>query len=213
MQNPESSPSSLVGTLFATLVVLIAGIWIFLASTLQGQALTTEALRQAELNEQPKKMPTLMLVDANNQVMEISQLSSDQRVLIVDFIYTRCQTVCLSLGSVFQALQAKIIEQGLEKKIGLISISFDPQNDDFSALQRYETRMQMQPDIWRAYSLKNPNDRKLLLDAFGIMVIPAPLNEFEHNAALHLLKGEYLLRIFPLDKSGEALLHAQALGQ
>ena len=213
MQNPESSPHSLVGTLFATLIVLIAGIWIFLVSTLQGQALTTEALRQAELNEQPKKMPTLMLVDANRQAKEISQLSSDQRVLIVDFIYTRCQTVCLSLGSVFQALQAKIIEQGLEKKIGLVSISFDPLNDDSQALQRYETRMQMQPDIWRAYSLKNPNDRQLLLDAFGIMVIPAPLDEFEHNAALHLLKGEHLLRIFPLEKSDEALLHAQALGR
>jgi protein SCO1/2 len=213
VQNPESSAHSLVGTLFATLIVLIAGIWIFLVSTLQGQALTTEALRQAELNEQPKKIPTLMLVDANRQAKEISQLSSDQRVLIVDFIYTRCQTVCLSLGSVFQAIQAKIIEQGLEKKIGLVSISFDPLNDDSQALQRYETRMQMRPDIWRAYSLKNPNDRQLLLDAFGIMVIPAPLDEFEHNAALHLLKGEHLLRIFPLEKSDEALLHAQALGR
>jgi protein SCO1/2 len=71
----------------------------------------------------------------------------------------------------------------------------------------------MRPDIWRAYSLKNPNDRQLLLDAFGIMVIPAPLDEFEHNAALHLLKGEYLLRIFPLEKSDEALLHSQALGR
>jgi protein SCO1/2 len=51
------------------------------------------------------------------------------------------------------------------------------------------------------------------LDAFGIMVIPAPLDEFEHNAALHLLKGEHLLRIFPLEKSDEALLHAQVLSR
>jgi protein SCO1/2 len=28
-----------------------------------------------------------------------------------------------------------------------------------------------------------------LLDAFGIIVIPAPLGEFEHNAALHLVSG------------------------
>jgi protein SCO1/2 len=213
VQSPDSSPASLIRTLVATVVVLLFGIWLFLTSTFQGQALTTESLRQVELNESPKKIPALVLVDSTNQELEIAKLSSGKRVLIIDFIYTRCQTVCLSLGSVFQVLQAKIIELGLEDQIGLVSISFDPTHDDAQALQRYEKRLQMQPKIWRAYSLKNPNDRQSLLDAFGIMVIPAPLDEFEHNAALHIVRGEYLLRIFPLDSSEQALLQAVALGK
>ncbi|BDW11432.1 hypothetical protein PSHI8_15150 [Polynucleobacter sp. SHI8] len=213
MQNPDSSPASLIRTLVATLVVLLFGIWLFLASTFHGQALTTEALRQVELNESPKKIPPLVVVDSSNQERELSQLSRDHRVLIVDFVYTRCQTVCLSLGSVFQVLQTKIIELGLENKIGLVSISFDPKNDDAQALQRYENRLQMQSNVWRSYSLKNPSDRQSLLDAFGIMVIPAPLDEFEHNAALHIVRGEYLLRIFPLESSEEVLLQAVALGK
>jgi protein SCO1/2 len=153
------------------------------------------------------------VVDSANQETEISQISSKQRVLIVDFVYTRCQTVCLSLGSVFQVLQAKILERGLQNKIGLVSISFDPEHDDAEALNRYEKRLQMDASIWRAYSLKNPKDRQSLLDAFGIMVIPAPLDEFEHNAALHVVRGEYLLRIFSLESSEEALLQAMVLGQ
>ena len=213
MQSPDSSPASLIRTLVATVVVLLFGIWLFLTSTFQGQALTTEVLRQVELNESPKKIPALAVVDSTNQESEIAKLSSDKRVLIVDFIYTRCQTVCLSLGSVFQVLQNKIIELGLENQNGLVSISFDPTHDDAQALQRYEKRLQMQPHIWRAYSLKNPNDRQSLLDAFGIMVIPAPLDEFEHNAALHIIRGEYLLRIFPLDSAEEALLQAESLGK
>jgi protein SCO1/2 len=213
VQNPDSSSASLIRTLVATVVILLFGIWLFLSSTFQGQALTTEALRQVELNESPKKLPPLVVIDSANQELEVSHLSSDRRVLIVDFIYTRCQTVCLSLGSVFQVLQAKIIELGLENKIGLVSISFDPTHDDAQALQRYEKRLQMQPNIWRAYSLKNPSDRQSLLDAFGIMVIPAPLDEFEHNAALHIVKGEYLLRIFSLENAEEALLQAVALGK
>ena len=213
MQNPDSSPASLIRTLVATLVVLLFGIWLFLTSTFQGQALTTEALRQVELNESPKKIPSLVVVDSTNQELELSQLSRDHRVLIVDFVYTRCQTICLSLGSVFQVLQAKIIELGLENKIGLVSISFDPKNDDAQALKRYENRLQMQSNVWRSYSLKNPSDRQSLLDAFGIMVIPAPLDEFEHNAALHIVRGEYLLRIFPLESSEEVLLQAVALGK
>jgi protein SCO1/2 len=213
VQSPDSSPASLIRTLVATVVVLLFGIWLFLTSTFQGQALTTESLRQVELNESPKKIPALVVVDSTNQELEIAKLSSGKRVLIIDFIYTRCQTVCLSLGSVFQVLQAKIIELGLEDQIGLVSISFDPTHDDAQALQRYEKRLQMQPKIWRAYSLKNPNDRQSLLDAFGIMVIPAPLDEFEHNAALHIVRGEYLLRIFPLDSSEQALFQAVALGK
>jgi len=213
VQNPDSSSASLIRTLVATVVILLFGIWLFLSSTFQGQALTTEALRQVELNESPKKLPPLVVIDSANQELQVSHLSSDRRVLIVDFIYTRCQTVCLSLGSVFQVLQAKIIELGLEDKIGLVSISFDPTHDDAQALQRYEKRLQMQPNIWRAYSLKNPSDRQSLLDAFGIMVIPAPLDEFEHNAALHIVRGEYLLRIFSLENTEEALLQAVALGK
>jgi protein SCO1/2 len=213
VQSPDSSPASLIRTLVATVVVLLFGIWLFLTSTFQGQALTTESLRQVELNESPKKIPALVVVDSTNQELEIANLSRGKRVLIIDFIYTRCQTVGLSLGSVFQVLQAKIIELGLEDQIGLVSISFDPTHDDAQALQRYEKRLQMQPKIWRAYSLKNPNDRQSLLDAFGIMVIPAPLDECEHNAALHIIRGEYLLRIFPLDSAEEALLQAVDLGK
>ena len=110
-------------------------------------------------------------------------------------------------------MQAKILERGLQNKIGLVSISFDPEHDDAEALNRYEKRLQMDASIWRAYSLKNPKDRQSLLDAFGIMVIPAPLDEFEHNAALHVVRGEYLLRIFSLESSEEALLQAMDLGQ
>jgi len=213
VQSPDSSPASLIRTLVATVVVLMFGIWLFLTSTFQGQALTTEALRQVELNASPKKIPSLVVIDSANHELDISNLSRNRPVLIVDFVYTRCQTVCSSLGSVFQVLQAKIIELGLESKIGLVSISFDPKHDDAQALQHYEKRLQMQSNIWRAYSLKNPNDRQLLLDTFGIMVIPAPLDEFEHNAALHIVRGEYLLRIFPLENAEEALLQAVAFGK
>jgi protein SCO1 len=213
VQNNKSSSTAIVATLSATLIILFFGIWLFMGATLQGQAFTTEALRQAELNEHPKKIPSLVLINADQQPIALAQLSNDHRIYIVDFMYTRCQTVCLSLGSVFQNLQAKILAQGLEKKIGLVSISFDPKNDDAQALQRYEKRMQMQTDVWQAYSLQNPNQRDLLLNSFGIMVIPAPLDEYEHNAALHVLKNNTLYRIFPLDDWENALLLATALNQ
>jgi len=45
-----------------------------------------------------------------------------------------------------------------------------------------------------------------LLDSFGIMVVPAPGGEFEHNAALHLVSPPgLLLRILGLDEGAQAL--------
>ena len=77
----------------------------------------------------------------------------------------------------------------MQGKVGLLSVSFDPANDDAIALTEYTKRMQMNPQIWQVVTLTDWQDRRRLLDAFGIMVVPAPLGEFEHNAALHVVSS------------------------
>jgi protein SCO1/2 len=47
--------------------------------------------------------------------------------------------------------------------------------------------LRMDPAAWQIVTLSSVADRRRLLDAFGIMVVPAPLGEFEHNAALHII--------------------------
>jgi protein SCO1/2 len=129
----------------------------------------------------------------------------------VDFVYTRCVTLCLALGSVFQQLQAQVLAQGLQDRVGLLSISFDPANDGPEALAAYARRMRMQPAVWSLVSLADAADRRRLLDSFGIMVVPAPLGEFEHNAALHLVTPDgQLVRILGLEQGAQALALAQA---
>jgi protein SCO1/2 len=117
-------------------------------------------------------------------------LAPGGKVWLVDFVYTRCQTLCSSLGSIYQQLQAQIEARGLQGKVGLLSISFDPANDTAPALAAYSARMQMNPDVWQIITLTDWQDRRRLLDAFGIMVVPAPLGEFEHNAALHVVSSD-----------------------
>jgi protein SCO1/2 len=63
-------------------------------------------------------------------------------------------------------------------------------------------------------SLAEPADRRRLLDSFGIMVVPAPLGEFEHNAALHIVTADgRLVRILALDQRVQALQLAQRLAE
>ena len=215
MPSKDSPHTSLLPTFVASLLVLFFGSGVFFYSTNQGQAVTTEALRQAELVDHPKRIPPLEIIDSSHPTAQLltEALSRDSRVKIVDFVYTRCQTVCVSLGSSFQNLQTLILQMGLENKIALVSISFDPEYDDAAALSRYQQRLQMNPLVWQVYSLKHSKDRQQLLDTFGIMVIPAPLDEFEHNAAFHLVHRQHLYRIIELDQDLEAIDQALAIGQ
>lgn len=184
----------LLKTFGASLLALLAGLAMIFSTTDHGQAFTTETLRRSEVNRAPQTIPDFSLIDAEGRSSTLRDvLAKDGRVWIVDFVYTRCQTVCSSLGSIYQQLQDNILTQGLQNKVGLLSISFDPGNDNALALTEYAARMRMDPAVWRIMTLASPKDRRRLLDSFGIMVIPAALGEFEHNAALHIVDPTGLL--------------------
>src|SRR3546814_8715573 len=108
--------------------------------------------------------------------------SSDNRVAIVDFIYTRCQSICTALGSEFQQLQRQIRAQGLQHKIRLISISFDPVRDQPRTLAAYAKWLRAEPDIWHFATVTDAAQLGPLLRAFGVIVIPAGQGDFVHNA-------------------------------
>ncbi len=202
----------LLKTFAASTAVMAFGLACLLQATAMGNAFTTETLRRTEVANAPTLVPDFAVYDGagNNRTLR-QLLAGGAHVWIVDFVYTRCQTVCTSLGSVFQQLQQQIQERGLEGRVGLLSVSFDPTHDTADSLSAYRDRMRMDPAIWRVVSLSSPLDRRELLDAFGIMVIPAPLGEFEHNAALHLVTGPgMLVRIIDYDDATLALETALA---
>jgi protein SCO1/2 len=201
------SGAGLWKTFLASIVVLACGLTVLLQATAQGNAFTIETLRRTEVANTPSLVPELSVYDAEGNQNTLRQVLADgDKVWIVDFVYTRCQTICTALGSVFQQLQEQIRLRGLNDKVGLLSVSFDPAHDTSDALRIYRDRMRMDPAIWRVVSLSSPLDRRQLLDAFGIIVIPAPLGEFEHNAALHLVSGAgRLFRIVDYDDATLAL--------
>ena len=213
LPQPHDATQGLAGTFAACLGVLLLGLVALFHGTQGGSAYTTETQRRSAVAQAPQQVPDFSVVDAQGQAHTLRNfLAQGERVWIVDFIYTRCQTLCLTLGTVFQQLQAQLQAEGLQGRVGLLSISFDPEQDRPEALARYAQRMQMDPALWQTLSLANPADRRQLLDSFGIMVVPAPLGEFEHNAALHIVTSDgHLVRILGLDESPAAVRAALAL--
>lgn len=212
--DPPSNPlNGLPGTFALCLLVLAAALVAVYQATAGGTAFTTETLRRSAVAQSPVQVPNFNVVDAQARSHTLHQLvGQDGRVWIVDFVYTRCTTLCLALGTVFQQLQAQIVEQGLTQQVGLLSISFDPLQDRPPVLADYAQRMRMEPAVWQLVSLRNETDRRRLLDSFGIMVLPAPLGEFEHNAALHIVSPQgQLVRILGMGEGAQAVALARSL--
>ena len=204
---PGNPAAGLLPTFAACLIALVAGFGFVYSATDRGRAFTTENLRRSEVARQPVSIPDFTVYDASGRKQSLRNfLTHENRVWIVDFVYTRCQTACSSLGTTYQQLQGEIVARGLIGRVGLLSISFDPANDRPASLRDYALRMHMRPEAWQIVSLNQPQDRRRLLDAFGIMVVPAALGEFEHNAALHIIDREArLVHIVDYTKPGTAL--------
>ena len=192
---PEVSPLKLGKTFSASFAVLVIGLAMLVYATGGGQSFTTETLRRQQVSLKPQLIESFNVTTSAREKTSLNALlATGNKVWLVDFVYTRCQTLCSSLGSIYQQLQAQIEARGLQGQVGLLSISFDPANDTPQALAAYAERMKFNPAIWQIATLTNWQDRRRLLDAFGIMVVPAPLGEFEHNAALHVVSSDGVLR-------------------
>ena len=212
-RDPVQGTQGLPGTFAVCLAVLLAALVAIFQATAGGTAFTTETLRRSAVAQTPATVPDFAVVDAQGRHRGLHDLLAEGgKVWIVDFVYTRCSTLCLSLGTVFQQLQAQLAAQGLQDRVGLLSISFDPLHDQPPQLAGYAQRMGMQPGLWKLVSLRSETDRRRLLDSFGIMVLPAPPGDFEHNAALHVVTPQgQLVRILGLGDGAQALALAASL--
>ena len=166
------------------------------------QVWTAEGARRLEVALLPVATPAVEVQAAAGPAQPLRQMLADgQTVTIVDFVYTRCQTVCLALGSTYQQMQASLQSarqaDAAARRVQLMSISFDSQRDDPQALADYATRLNADAAIWRMVRVPNSQHLERLLTDFQVVVVPSGPGDFEHNAALLVVDAQgRLVRIF-----------------
>jgi protein SCO1/2 len=177
------------------------------------RGLTSETIRARRVAEHAVQLPAVPLVDQTGHSFTFGgQETSGRPVLLIDFVYTRCQTVCSAMGSRFQQLQQEIVRQGLTDRVRLVSVSFDAANDTTPVIAQYARRMHADPETWRIARVADAAALPALLETFGIRVVPGPLGEFEHNAAFHVVNARgQLVRIVDLETNNVDLLRLAAL--
>lgn len=208
MKTSQSSNSR--WTVIACIVVILGTIVALHAATLGFRVVATEDARRLQVREHPPLIPSPVMLMP--QTVDLHKdLRDDGRVAIVTFFYSSCESVCSALGSEYGQLQDAIEARGLSKKIRLISVTFD-ERDTPLGLEQYARKQHAHSDVWNFGSIPNRRSRTELLKSFGVVVIPAPLGQFQHNAAFHIVDANgRLRRIFDLDEMETVLNFAISL--
>lgn len=180
------------------------------------QVWTDEGARRLEVALRPVDAPRVAVEGPGVAAPDLpALLAQGGGVTVVDFIYTRCQSVCLSLGSSFQQLQAALQADraaGRSANVRLLSISFDGAYDGPAQLQAYARGQHADPALWRFVRVPAAAQEQALLRRLGVVVVPDGRGDYEHNAALLVFDAHgRMRRVFDLAEQQLALDYARHL--
>ena len=128
--------------------------------------------RPAELPPPLAHLPDFELVDQEDRTVRGKDLQG--KVVVLDFIFTRCPDVCPAMSSRMAQLDKRL--QGMRLKghpITLVSVSVDPDYDTPSVLSLYADRYEADSNRWRF--LTGPQDEiDALLGALMLAAVVDP---------------------------------------
>jgi protein SCO1/2 len=135
-------------------------------------------------------VPAFGLRDQTDQVLTQEWLRD--HVTIVDFVFTRCDTVC-------PALSMKMVRLGEQTKdlpgVQLLSFSVDPKYDTPAVLAEYATRYHADPARWRFVTGEYPEVRTLVEGA--LMTAMEDEGKTTPSGAPDIRHGGHILVIGP----------------
>jgi protein SCO1 len=191
------------GFLVLLALVLSTGMAVLAFETDGFRVVTSAGARQLSVERAPQMMPDARLVDQDGSPFTLSAYRG--RAVLVDFIYTRCPTICGVLGDDFANVLQLMKARRLSTPIDLLSISFDPRNDGRESLRLYGERFGAKAPRWRVAKPIDEHELAGLLQSFGVVVIPDGTGGFIHNDAVYVIDARgRLARI--LDPDGAAPL-------
>jgi protein SCO1 len=195
----------LLRTLLASAAITLAGGGGLAAVTDGFRAFTTESARRIALRAHPVAIPAVALQAQSGARLDFAQFRGQW--LLVDFIYTRCPTICLALGGDFARLQRLLAGPIAAGRVRLLSVSFDPEHDTPQALAAYQQRFGDRGSGWVAARPLTADGLARLKRAFGITVIRDGYGGYTHNTAIHVVDPHG--RLVEILDSGDAQRVAQ----
>ncbi len=140
--------------------------------------------------------PPFTLTDQTGQPFGSADVKG--RVVIADFIYTRCTDACPLLSATMRDLQERLKTEGLfGSQVVLLSFSVDPQYDTPEVLAQYGQRFHADPAGWRFLTGDVDVVHHLLQDGFKVGAAEPAAGRGNDPGLLHTS------RFVLIDRSGQ----------
>ncbi len=194
-------------TCLAVLLVVTAALAAFFWATAGFTAVSADGVRRSTLAQAPRALPDIALIDQAGRPFGLGAYGTPSpQATFVTLVYVQCQTVCRTSASGQAWLQHAIRARGLEHKLRLLTLSFDPANDSPAVLDAYASKLGADSALWKFATVRDGADLPRLLDLFSLVVLPDDLGGYSHNAALFLLDANgRLSRAYDIDRPDLAL--------
>jgi protein SCO1/2 len=101
-----------------------------------------------------------VLVDQDGAPVQFRTESIGDRIVVVDFVFTTCTTVCPVLSALFAQVQERLGDR-LERGVHLVSVSLDPAHDTPERLKAYAARHRAGPH-WSWLTGPQPDVERVL---------------------------------------------------
>lgn len=94
------------------------------------------------------RLPDTALVDHEGRAVKLASEVVGDRIVVVDFVYTSCTTVCPVASALFAQVQQRLGERTAQD-VRLVSFTVDPVRDTPSRLKAYGKRYESGPGwVW-----------------------------------------------------------------
>ncbi|NOT52980.1 MAG: redoxin domain-containing protein [Deltaproteobacteria bacterium] len=148
----------------AALVVQGDRSWLEELSITRSSATAAEAPQEGTSRDfSPYPAANFTLTDQDGQPLSLSDLRG--KIVILDFIFTRCPGPCPLLSLKFSQLQQKLGAR-FGKNVMLLSISIDPRHDTPTVLKEYAQRYSANLTGWK-FLVGSTKDTIMTASAFG----------------------------------------------
>jgi protein SCO1/2 len=174
---------------------------------------TFEAVRRADAHEGRLVAGPIEIVDSTGKESVMwAEDGNPRAVVVIDFVYTNCITVCQALGPEFAQMQAIVARnRDTIPDLSLASLSLDIERDGQSEMAGYARRNGANPSIWTVAAPRTPRASTQLMKQLGVIAIPDGFGGFAHNGTIHVIDGRGVVHgIYDTARWRDALDAAEA---
>ena len=184
--------------------LFLSPLWLVFAALALAVPVSVLVARRATEPRLPELgvLPDFALTEQHGKPFSRKELLG--RVWIADFIFTSCADACPRLTQKLASIQDKLTPQEQAGRIGLLSLSVDPERDTPEVLRGYAKNYGAKDGVWSFLTGSETEIERTIVKGFRIAMAkmpqpPGPLavsaasNEELHAQAFDILHGEKMV--------------------